>query len=221
MYKVIIAPSLLAADFRNLEREFEKINSSEAEWIHFDVMDGLNVPNISFGFPLLEATRKLTDKFIDVHLMIENPSNYFEEFKKYGADGLTIHYENQPNIKQDLQAIRALGMQAGLVLNPDTEVAVLEPYLADLDLILIMSVFPGFGGQKFIEASFERVREARKLIEHSNKNIFLQVDGGVSIENSHRLIESGANALVCGSALFKAENFGEYITKLRLDVNRI
>jgi ribulose-phosphate 3-epimerase len=214
MNKVIIAPSLLAADFRNLEREFEKINSSEAEWIHFDVMDGQNVPNISFGFPLLEATRKLTDKYIDVHLMIENPSKYFEEFKKYGADGLTIHFENQPNIKEQLQTIKALGMKAGLVINPDTDVSVLEPYLSELDLILIMSVFPGFGGQKFIEATYDRMRIAREMITRSNKNIILQVDGGVSIDNSHRLIAEGADALVCGSALFKENDFKGYVVKL-------
>ena len=214
MNKVIIAPSLLAADFRNLEREFEKINSSEAEWIHFDVMDGQNVPNISFGFPLLEATRKLTDKYIDVHLMIENPSKYFQEFKKYGADGLTIHFENQPDIKEQLQTIKALGMKAGLVINPDTDVSVLEPYLSELDLILIMSVFPGFGGQKFIEATYDRVRIAREMITRSNKNIILQVDGGVSIDNSHRLIAEGADALVCGSALFKENDFKGYVVKL-------
>jgi ribulose-phosphate 3-epimerase len=215
MNKVIIAPSLLAADFRNLELEFEKINSSEAEWIHFDVMDGQNVPNISFGFPLLEATRKLTDKYIDVHLMIENPSKYFQEFKKYGADGLTIHFENQPNIKEQLQTIKALGMKAGLVINPDTDVSVLEPYLSELDLILIMSVFPGFGGQKFIEATYDRVRIAREMITRSNKNIILQVDGGVSIDNSHRLIAEGADALVCGSALFKEDDFEGYVLKLQ------
>lgn len=214
MNKIIIAPSLLAADFRNLEREFEKINASSSEWIHFDVMDGVNVPNISFGFPLLEATRKLTKKFIDVHLMIANPSNYFEEFKKYGADGITIHYENQTNIKADLQAIKALEMQAGLVINPDTPFSVIEPFLDDLDLVLLMSVFPGFGGQKFIDATFEKVREVRKIIDSSQKDIILQVDGGVSIENSQRLIAEGADALVCGSALFKAEDFGEYVSKL-------
>ena len=195
MNKVIIAPSLLAADFRNLEREFEKINSSEAEWIHFDVMDGLNVPNISFGFPLLEATRKLTDKYIDVHLLIENPSKYFQEFKKYGADGLTIHFENQPNIKEQLQTIKALGMKAGLVINPDTDVSVLEPYLSELDLILIMSVFPGFGGQKFIDATYDRVKQSRRLIEDSGRYIILQVDGGVSLDNSQELMHWFVEAL--------------------------
>jgi ribulose-phosphate 3-epimerase len=215
MNKVIIAPSLLAADFRNLEREFEKINSSNAEWIHFDVMDGINVPNISFGFPLLEATRRLTDKYIDVHLMIEKPSKYFKEFKKHGADGLTIHYENQVDIKHQLLEIKALGMNAGLVLNPDTDVAIIEEYLAEVDLILLMSVFPGFGGQKFIEATYDRVRLARELITKSNKKVILQVDGGVSAENSRRLIAEGANALVCGSALFKQNDFCGYVDKMR------
>jgi ribulose-phosphate 3-epimerase len=214
MNKVIIAPSLLAADFRNLENEFEKINSSRAQWLHFDVMDGLNVPNISFGFPILEAARKLTDKFIDVHLMIEEPHRYFEEFKKYGADGITIHFEKNQHIKEDLEKISKLGMKAGLVINPDTNVDAIEPFLNQLDLMLIMSVFPGFGGQKFIEATYDRVRQARKLIEDSGRCIILQVDGGVSIENSRALIEAGADALVCGSALFKAEDFEKYVADL-------
>jgi ribulose-phosphate 3-epimerase len=214
MNKVIIAPSLLAADFRNLEKEFEKINSSRAQWLHFDVMDGLNVPNISFGFPILEAARKLTDKFIDVHLMIEEPHRYIEEFKKYGADGITIHFEKNQHIKEDLEKISKLGMKAGLVINPDTNVDAIEPFLNQLDLILIMSVFPGFGGQKFIEVTYDRVRQARKLIEDSGRCIILQVDGGVSIENSRALIEAGADALVCGSALFKAEDFEKYVADL-------
>lgn len=215
MNKVIIAPSLLAADFRNLEREFEKINSSEAEWIHFDVMDGINVPNMSFGFPILEASRKLTDKFIDVHLMIEEPHRYFEEFKKYGADGITIHFEKNPHVSDDLKKISSLGLKAGLVINPDTNVEVITPYLAQLDLVLIMSVYPGFGGQKFIEATYDRVNEARKLIEDSGRCIILQVDGGVSIDNSQALIEAGADALVCGSALFKESDFEGYVLKLQ------
>lgn len=214
MNKIIIAPSLLAADFRNLEREFEKINKSQAQWLHFDVMDGINVPNLSFGFPILEAARKLTSKFIDVHLMINEPSRYFEEFKKYGADGLTIHFENNHHLKEDLNQIRMLNMKAGLVLNPDTDVNVIQPYLEQLDLVLLMSVFPGFGGQKFIEATYDRVKLVREIISKSGKCIILQVDGGVSIENSQALIAAGADALVCGSALFKEEDFERYVLKL-------
>lgn len=214
MNKVIIAPSLLAADFRNLERAFQKINSSPAEWLHFDVMDGINVPNLSFGFPILDAARKLTTKFIDVHLMLEEPRKYFDEFKKFGADGLTIPFEKNLHLSDDIDRIKSLGMQAGMVINPDTKVDVVEPYLAQLDLILIMSVFPGFGGQKFIDGTFDRVRQCRKLIEASGRSIFLEVDGGVSIENSTQLIEAGADILVCGSALFKEENFSGYVNAL-------
>lgn len=211
----IIAPSILAADFRHLENEITKINHSSAEWIHFDVMDGNFVPNISFGFPILEAVRSLTDKFIDVHLMIQQPHRYFEEFKKYGADGLSIHIENNLNLKNDIKSIQQLGLKAGLVLNPDTDIDTIIPYLDSLDLILIMSVFPGFGGQKFIEQTYQRVERVRQLIDSSEKNILLQVDGGVSIENSGKLILAGADVLVCGSAVFRAENFSNYIQQLK------
>jgi ribulose-phosphate 3-epimerase len=147
--------------------------------------------------------------------MIENPSKYFEEFKKYGADGLTIHFEKNPHVSDDLKKISSLGLKAGLVINPDTNVEVITPYLAQLDLVLIMSVYPGFGGQKFIEATYDRVNETRKLIEDSGRCIILQVDGGVSIDNSQALIEAGADALVCGSALFKEDNFEGYVLKLQ------
>jgi ribulose-phosphate 3-epimerase len=215
MNKIIIAPSLLGADFCNLEREFEKINKSSAEWIHFDVMDGLYVPNISFGFPLLAATRKLTDKFIDCHLMIENPCRYFVEFRKAGADGLTIHFERNNNLKNDLIEIRNLGMKAGLVINPLTEVKEIIPYLEILDLVLIMSINPGFGGQKFMDSTYDKIAEARELITKSGLEINLQIDGGVSVENSKRIIEAGANVLVSGSALFNAPNFNEYVEILK------
>lgn len=215
MNKTIIAPSLLAADFTNLEREFEKMNACEAEWIHFDVMDGHFVPNISFGFPILEATRKLTDKFIDVHLMIENPSKYFEEFKKFGADGLSIHCEGNDNLENDLKAIRLLGMKAGLVINPDTPVKSIEKYLHDIDLLLIMSIVPGFGGQKFMESTYDKIREAKAMNQLANVEVLIEVDGGVSIGNSKQLFKAGADVLVCGSALFKSENFLDYVFQLR------
>jgi ribulose-phosphate 3-epimerase len=215
MSNIIIAPSLLAADFCNLEREFEKINRSSAEWIHFDVMDGLFVPNISFGFPLLEATRKLTDKFIDCHLMIENPARYFEEFKRGGADGLTIHFEGNLNLKNDLICIRELGMKSGLVINPNTSLDEVKPYIEDIDLLLIMSIEPGFGGQKFMESTYDKLAAARALIAESKRDIKLQIDGGVSIENSKRIIDAGADVLVSGSALFKADNFIDYVDRLK------
>jgi ribulose-phosphate 3-epimerase len=213
MSKVIIAPSLLAANFCNLENEFKKINSSSAEWLHFDVMDGCFVPNISFGFPLLEASRRLTSKFIDCHLMIENPSRFFEVFKKHGADGLTIHYEGNANLTEDLQKIKGLGMKSGLVINPNTDISVIAPYLDTVDLILIMAVYPGFGGQKFIENTTEKVKKVRSMI--GSRHIRLQVDGGVSLQNSAQLIEAGADTLVSGSALFQSENFSQYVLDLQ------
>lgn len=214
MTKTIIAPSVLAADFKNLTAEFEKINKSHAEWIHFDVMDGLFVPNISFGFPVLEAVSDLTDKFIDVHLMIEHPSRYFETFKNLGADGLSIHFEKNNNLRNDLLQIKDLNLKCGLVINPDTPVHLVEPFIDCIDMILIMSVYPGFGGQKFIEDTYEKVLKAKKLVSSYSESIKIQVDGGVSILNSHKLIEAGADVLVCGSALFKANDFCSYVDDL-------
>lgn len=218
MGNTIIAPSVLAADFGNLQSEIEKINNSNAEWVHFDVMDGNFVPNISFGFPILSTVRKHTDKFIDVHLMIENPSKYFEEFKAKGADGLTIHYEGNNSLHEDLQAISSLGLKAALVINPDTKVEVIEEFTDEIDMVLLMSVFPGFGGQKFIEETFGKVSKAREIINKSGRDIKIQVDGGVSIHNSKRLIEAGADSLVSGSALFKSDDFNAYVNQMKGNV---
>jgi ribulose-phosphate 3-epimerase len=215
MSHITIAPSILGADFRNLEREFEKINNSAAEWIHFDVMDGINVPNISFGFPILEAVKKMTDKVIDVHLMIENPSLYLETFAKKGANHISIHFENNQNLVRDLKTIKDLGISCGLVVNPNTEISLIEEYLTTVDVLLIMSVQPGFGGQSFITATFEKVKEAKKMIAKTNSKCKIQVDGGVSISNSKELIEAGADILVCGSALFNASHFNEYVNELK------
>ena len=212
--KTIIAPSVLACDFKNLSTEIQKINDSNASWIHFDVMDGVLVPNISFGFPILEAVRSLTTKFIDVHLMIVNPSNYFKEFKKLGADHLSIHLENNNNLEKDIQDIKLLGMTAGIVLNPDTPIEQVFPYLKHLDLVLIMAVFPGFGGQAFIEATYQKVNILKSEILKQGLSVKIEVDGGVSNKNSKKLIDNGADVLVSGSALFKSENFQNYIDSM-------
>lgn len=212
--KTIIAPSVLACDFKNLSEEINRINESSAHWIHFDVMDGVFVPNISFGFPILQAVRALTPKLIDVHLMIVEPSRYFEEFKKMGADHLSIHFEKNPEVLSDLKKIKSLGMTAGVVINPDTPAEAVFHLLPDADLVLVMSVFPGFGGQSFIETTYEKVEALRKEINDKQLKTFIEVDGGVSVQNSKRLIDCGADILVSGSALFKSANFEEYIQSM-------
>jgi ribulose-phosphate 3-epimerase len=211
----IIAPSILAADFANLQQDIELINNSEAEWLHFDVMDGVFVPNISFGFPLLQAVKKHTSKFIDVHLMIVHPEKYIEEFVKYGADGISVHYEGNYHIHSLLQQIRNAGVKAGLVLNPHTPVSVVKDILHLIDTLLIMSVNPGFGGQKFIIESVERVAQAKALILAVGTNTLIEVDGGVNTENAVALKQAGADVLVAGSAVFKSDNPKEYIAQLR------
>lgn len=202
----LIAPSVLSADFGNLQSEIEMLNRSEADWIHLDVMDGVFVPNISFGFPVLRYISKITDKPLDVHLMIVNPEKYFEDFKKYGADWLTIHYEASTHLHRNVYAIRELGMKAGVALNPHTNISLLDDIIADIDLILIMSVNPGFGGQKFIENSYTKIARLRdKIIQKSSKAL-IEVDGGVTLANTPRLIESGADVLVAGNTVFGSEN---------------
>jgi ribulose-phosphate 3-epimerase len=210
----IIAPSILAADFANLERDIKLIHDSKAEWVHFDVMDGLFVPNISFGFPILQAVRKHTNKFIDVHLMIVQPEKYIKEFANQGADGISVHYEGNLHIHSLLQQIRAEGVKAGLVLNPHTPISLIKDVLHLVDTLLIMSVNPGFGGQKFIPETVKRVEEAKKLCDELNPNTIIQVDGGVNVENAPLLKAAGARSLVAGSAVFKSSNPTQYIQQL-------
>ncbi len=210
----IIAPSILAADFANLQKDIQLINDSDAQWVHFDVMDGVFVPNISFGFPLLQAVKKNTSKFIDVHLMIVNPEKYINEFVAKGADGISVHYEGNLHIHSVLQQIKNSGAQAGLALNPHTPVSVVKEILHLVDTLLIMSVNPGFGGQKFIPETVSKVSEAKKLIQEANTSTLIQVDGGVNIENCIALKHAGADVLVAGSAVFKAANPKGYIADL-------
>ena len=210
----IIAPSILAADFANLQRDIELINASEAAWIHFDVMDGVFVPNISFGFPLLEAVKRHSSKFIDVHLMMVHPEKYIEEFVKYGANGISVHFEGNYHIHSLLQQIRKAGAKAGLVLNPHTPVSAVSEVLHLVDTLLIMSVNPGFGGQQFIAESVQKVAQAKALILEKNTQTLIEVDGGVTLNNCKALKNAGADVLVAGSAVFKAENPSVYISEL-------
>jgi ribulose-phosphate 3-epimerase len=200
--KVIVSPSVLSADFANLQRDIEMLNSSEAEWIHIDVMDGVFVPNISFGFPVLGAIRKHTSKVCDVHLMIANPQNYIQQFRDAGADIITIHYEAVTHLDSIIHAIKKTGAKAGVALNPATPVSVLKEVIHLIDVVLIMSVNPGFGGQKFIPYAVNKVRECKELINQSNSAAIIEVDGGVGLNNAAELIAAGAGALVAGNAVF-------------------
>lgn len=210
----IIAPSILSADFLHLGRDIEMINNSKAEWIHIDVMDGVFVPNISYGIPVVKAVRKATTKLIDVHLMIVQPERYFEAFCIAGADILTFHYEASVHVHRSIAQIKELGMKAGVVLNPHTPVTVLSDILPELDLVLLMSVNPGFGGQKFIENTYNRVVALNHMIIASGKNILIEVDGGVDLLNSGKLSEAGADVLVAGNTVFASGDPQDTILKL-------
>jgi len=213
--KHLIAPSVLSADFANLQRDIEMINSSEADWFHVDVMDGVFVPNISFGFPVLAALNKYAKKPLDVHLMIVNPDQYIERFAAAGAELITVHYEACTHLHRTIQAIHAAGCKAGVALNPHTPVALLKDILVDLDMVLIMSVNPGFGGQQFIPNSLNKIAELRAMAAQVNPTLLIEVDGGIGVHNADLLLQAGANVLVAGNAIFGAASPTEMIVALK------
>ena len=202
----LIAPSVLSADFGNLQRDIEMINRSQADWFHVDVMDGRFVPNISFGFPVMKAIQEHAKKFVDVHLMIVEPEKYVEEFINYGADLVSVHYEACTHLHRTINLIQDKGAKAGVVLNPSTPVWVLEDIITEVDLVLLMSVNPGFGGQKFIENTYKKIRETKELILENNSTALIEIDGGVNTDNAAKLFEAGADVLVAGNAVFASEN---------------
>lgn len=210
----IIAPSVLAADFGNLQRDIEMINRSTAEWIHLDVMDGVFVPNISYGMPIIKTVDELSDKVLDVHLMIVQPERYISAFKEVGADVLTVHYEASTHLHRTIQAIKDEGMKAGVALNPHTPVHLLEDIIKEIDLVLIMSVNPGFGGQKFIQHTYEKIVQVNELIDRKNAEVLIEVDGGVGPGNAAQLTQLGADVLVAGNAVFSANDPIETIREM-------
>ena len=211
----IIAPSLLAANFLRLQDECNMLNNSEADWFHLDVMDGRFVPNISFGPMLIQFFRQATSKVCDVHLMIEDPGNYAEQFKNAGADNLTVHYEACPHLHRNIQQIKSLGMKAGVALNPHTPVTFLNDILHDIDLVCVMSVNPGFGGQQFIPHTYEKIRQLRKMIDDKKLPALIEIDGGVTLQNAKALIDAGAHVLVAGNTVFKSDDPRATIAQLK------
>ena len=215
----IIAPSMLSCNFGKLEKEIEMVNQSEAGWFHLDVMDGVFVPNITFGTPILEVFKEYATKHLDAHLMIVNPENYIEKFASLGANTITVHYEACDNLQNTINQIKKLNVKAGVAINPDTDVSVLYSLINEIDLICLMSVFPGFSGQKFIPDTFERLEKLKKIITDNNSQAMIQIDGGVSIDNAKKLVSLGADILVAGSFVFKSEDASITIKKLNSVIN--
>lgn len=211
----LIAPSLLSADFLHLADDIDMVNKSRADWFHCDIMDGVFVPNISYGIPVVQAIKKQALKPLDVHLMIVEPDRYFEKFHEAGADIITFHYEASTHIHRSVQKLKSLGVKAGVVLNPHTPVSLLEDIIGDLDLVLLMSVNPGFGGQKFIERTYSKIEKLRDMIEAQGLETMIEVDGGVSTSNAKKLFDAGADILVAGNAVFKSENPIKTIEELK------
>jgi len=213
--QTIIAPSILAGDFANLQKEVEMLNQSKADWIHIDIMDGRFVPNISFGFPVLEAIQRYAQKPLDIHLMIVEPEKYLERFQKAGADIISVHYEACSHLHRTIHQIKELGCKAGVAINPHTSVNLLTDVIQDIDLVCMMSVNPGFGGQKFIRHTFEKVKKLKEIIEKQQTQTLIEIDGGVNSENAQVLLEAGADVLVAGSFVFKSENPLQTIQNLK------
>src|ERR1017187_589329 len=211
----LLAPSILSSDFANIQREVEMINNSKADWFHVDVMDGVFVPNISLGFPVIKAIKKHTKKPLDVHLMIMNSDNYLQMFKDAGADNLSVHYEACPHLHRTVHAIRDLGMKAGVAINPHTPVNVLQDIISEIDLVVLMSVNPGFGGQKFIESTYQKVKYLKQLIKTKKSKALIEVDGGVDLKNASLLVKNGADVLVAGNTVFGSKNPSETIALLK------
>jgi ribulose-phosphate 3-epimerase len=211
----LVAPSVLSADFANIQRDVEMINKSDADWFHVDIMDGMFVPNISFGFPVVKALKKHAKKPLDVHLMINDPDRYLQAFKDAGADVLSVHLEACHHLHRTIQGIKALGMKAGVAINPHTSVSLLADIITDIDLVCLMSVNPGFGGQKFIENTYSKIKSLKQLIQEKNADVLIEIDGGVDLNNYRKLVETGATVLVAGNTVFSSPDPLQTISQLK------